>query len=257
LIAQALTINGREYKEPSIDLDLARQTLWAFPGKAIFVAPDPDAESKIGDFVLPGRYTTRQRLPIALCIAAHHETGLEVGANYIVNQRYAKRVKNVAIGSFRVPKEAGQVWLFGSTSPQLGTSHIVGPKNYALCRIEDERDTFIQWPECLFTVAKVETSRKCVGQRYARVKGQVVPRGMVSLRLPKRKETGREGIVIVDRLQSRPDIAIVESASPQCEHAKAGMLVWYQRRALTGLFADGNDFACVPEDAIFAAVNLT
>lgn len=258
-----LIVNDRPYIRPDIDYGLALEHLWCFPGKAIFVTPrHMDNDTRQSGVILPDRFTSRQRLPIATCLQAHRDTGLLPGATYVVNQRFARRVKNIKFGKLEIPDELGEVWMFGVTSPNRGDAFIVQPHRYVYARIP-ERDPMLligrqthEFPYW-FGLSEVESHHYGAGAVFANVKGRLEVHGRVVLKLSDRRLQSESGLHLPNSLKARSDVSMVTSVSDRCKTAKAGMHVWYQRRALDGLGLADDDFGVIAEDGIYAAVNLT
>ena len=90
--------------------------------------------------------------------------------------------------------------------------------------------------------------------RTMHLKNKKLDRPWVIWKLPTKCEQMR-GLYLPDHMKDRDDMAIVEAVSPNCQHVKPGHIVWYQRRALEGLYSAGPDFGALPEYAIFAIIN--
>lgn len=253
-------VNSRPFVKPDMPYDLMRRHLWCFPGKSIFAVPKL-SENDVRDsgLIISSRTASRFRLPVAVCVQAHPGTGLLPGETYIVHPRFAKRVKNLYIGRLRIPEEAGELWLFGCTSPARGTAYPVSPSRYAYARLPGHETDCVRMQDpngCPFDLFPIETNRVGAGHAYVNVRGKLALHGKVALHLGKRAEVSPGGIVLCNSMQARADISLIESVSDRTKIATPGMYAWYQRRGLMGLGQDGDDFGCISEDGIFAAVDL-
>lgn len=265
-----MIVNDRPYHSPDIDYQTARSMLWCFPGKAIFAAPTPqDENQRESGLLLTDRGASIRRLPVATCIAAHPDTDILPGQIYIVHQAYAKRVRQLRFGDWCVPRGEAEIWLFGCTSPTVQSCQEVPASKYALSQLQREylcAETldeykaliyeFVQPRAFPFRLRDIPKENKAVGIRYVTKKGRAETSGTVVLRLPERKLVSSGGIELANRQKERPDVAVIESVSSECKTAQAGMVVWYERRALTGLYEGPDGFGVLPEMAIYAAVDL-
>lgn len=251
-----LSINDRTITCPNIDFQFFEERVWAFPGKAIFATCRASTQQKLDSGVLiTNRRASIRRAPVAWCLAANVKEDVEPGSICIVNQTYAKRVKDLKIGPMSFPMESGEIWLFGCASPMRGTAFRIRPEQYLYAKLSDGNSN--QPSVCPFWRSNVQPKYLAAGCHTIISAGKLIAGGKVSIKMPDRREYNRMGLVLPDNLKDRPDIALVESVTANCKHAEPGMYVWYQRRALTGLENLADGYAILPEEAIFAAVDLS
>lgn len=256
---QPVVVNSRPYKRPDIDYAKLQRYVWCFPGRAIFAAPySLNENERESGLILADITTSRRRLPVATCVCAHPDTGLLPNHTYIVHQAYAKRVQSLTLNDFELKKGQAELWMFGCSSRNVGVSIPVPSSVYALCEIDSGEGIIdVDVPlECPFELFETIDDSVAAGVHRVPFRSKSISTGNVVLSLPSRIET-RNGLYLADSQRERPDIALAESVSPYCQHAKAGMMVWYQRRGLQNLNMPGYpDFATIYEDAIFAAVDI-
>jgi hypothetical protein len=247
-------INGSKFLLSSVDLKASAKTFWCLPGKSILATPHYHSQMS-GDFALPDQYTRRvkRRTPAGLVLGAHADTGMRVGDIALVDALLAKRVRNLAVGDVRVKSDDGEVWLFGCTSPQVSTSYPTEPKRYAFAVMDRPNDFQPQTDTPPAPTMEIEPRYRAI-ERTMALKGSRLERPWVILKLPEKTGVIR-GLYMPDNCKNRDDMAVVEAVSPGCKHVRPGHLVWYQRRALEGLYALGKDFGALPEYAIFAILN--
>lgn len=247
-------INGRQYASPSLDLENA--PFWCFPGRAIFATPKHDEQTQTDAGVhLSHQTASIRRLPVATCVRASYELDLLVGNDYVVHQGLAKRVQDLRVGKWRFPKEDGELWLFGCTSPRKGQIVDVHPNSWLNAELDEKPSYIWQTEECPYPLRDVPLGlRAHDALSWGRDSRKVVGTCILSLPAPKKE---RNGLVLIDRHQEWPDMAVVLAVSPACKTVKPGMVVWYQRAGLHGWgHLPELNFASIHETAIFAAVDI-
>lgn len=253
MIAEQLTVNDRPYNAPKIDIGSA--PFWCFPGRAIFATPKHDEQiTRESGLILPHKHATIRRLPVATCVRASWEIEAAPGNDYIVHQAEAKRVCRVRVGDWSFSEKDGELWLFGCVSPLKGEAITSAPK-WLLAELVDRGGVNEQDDVCPFPVRDVDTDlRAHDATTWRNGKQEVVGTCILSLPEP---STMRNGLHLIDRQREWPDMAVVVATSPSCQHARPGMVVWYQRAGLHGWgHLPEMNFASIHETAIFAAVNI-